>query len=162
MIQLPKIILPWPVSPLWPNRGKGGHWAAINGPRQAQRRLAWALAKEAGWRPYSGPVVDVRMTWIACPPTKVSRFDRSNLLAACKGAEDGLADAIGVDDSLFTPTVERGERCKDGGVIVLATIISSAAHAAVERGDSDNLRPFRSIGEIATGVVAKAHKGAAE
>lgn len=146
MIQLPRIILPWPVGQLWPNRSKGKHFATITGPRHTQRELAHWLAKEAGWRPYTGPVVDVRVTWIACPPTKVSRFDRSNLLAACKGAEDGLADAIGIDDSLFTPTVERGERCKDGGVIVLATIIPSAAHAAIARGDSDNLRPVRGQG----------------
>lgn len=36
---------------------------------------------------------------------------------------------------------------------------------AVERGDSDNLRPFRSIGDVAGGLLANAvakHKGAAE
>ena len=34
---------------------------------------------------------------------------------------------------------------------------------AVQRGDSDNLRPFQSVGEIAAGMVAKAdRRGAAE
>ena len=122
-ITLPQLILPWPVGPLWPNRSKGRHFATIAGPRQAQRELAHWLAIEAGWKRYSGPVSDVRVTWIACPPRNVSRFDRSNLLAACKGAEDGLSDAIGIDDSLFTPTVERGDKCKAGGIIVRAEII---------------------------------------
>lgn len=41
-----------------------------------------------------------------------------NCIAAFKAGQDGLADALGVNDRDLTVNYEMGDRCKDGGVIV--------------------------------------------
>jgi crossover junction endodeoxyribonuclease RusA len=52
-----------------------------------------------------------------CPPDKRKR-DLDNLLARMKAGLDGLADALGVDDTIFRPAVEWGEVRPRGGVVV--------------------------------------------
>lgn len=109
------IELPWPVTALWPNRRS--HWRTLNDARQAAHTAAYYLAMDAGAnlrvKPYLIPV-EIEF----CPPSR-RRFDRDNALAALKGAMDGLAEAMGVDDSKFEPiTLRRGEVVKGGKVIV--------------------------------------------
>lgn len=149
---LPKLILSWPAQALWVNRR--AHWATKHRAQKAQKNEAWVMALAAGWKRAPADATSVLINLTFCAPTRTSRYDLDGALSACKGALDGLAEGLGVDDSTFIPTLRKGEKCKAGGVIVNATVLASPVMEAVERGHSDNLRPFRSVGEIAAGLVA--------
>lgn len=108
-----KITLPWPDKALFPNRSKGVHWGAISGIKACAMNDAWALTKEAlaGFRKDMGrdfrPVGNVPLT-ITFHYPDARRRDLDNCFAACKSALDGVALALGVDDSLFYPvTLDR-------------------------------------------------------
>jgi crossover junction endodeoxyribonuclease RusA len=61
---------------------------------------------------------DLAVTITFVQPDK-RRRDRDNLLSACKPSLDGLAEAIGVDDSQFEPlTIRRRYGNKPGCVLV--------------------------------------------
>jgi crossover junction endodeoxyribonuclease RusA len=105
--QVRRIFLPWPPAPLWPNARP--HWAQKAKATKAARFTAKALL--IGVAP--GPV---RITF--CPKPLGPKPDRDNCISACKAYQDGIADALGVNDRDLIVTYEMGERCKDGGVIV--------------------------------------------
>jgi crossover junction endodeoxyribonuclease RusA len=113
--------LPFPNSKLNPNRSKGVHWAATSALRKAARASAYALARVAalGTPWYSverrkAEAVPLVITFIQ--PDRRHR-DRDNLLAACKPALDGVADALEINDSQFDPvTIRREYGTKPGGV----------------------------------------------
>lgn len=109
------IELPWPITALWPNRR--AHWRTLHDARQAARDAAFYLAVDAGAHLRVKPcLIPVEIEF--CPPSR-RRFDRDNALAALKGHLDGVAEALGVDDSKFEPiTLRRGEVVKGGKVIV--------------------------------------------
>lgn len=109
------IALVWPDGPLWPNRK--AHWAENKRARDAQKKEAFFIAKAAGWGKPVHPVHDVHVALTFCAPT-ARRFDLDGALSAMKGAIDGLSACLGVDDSLFSYTLRRGERCATGAVIV--------------------------------------------
>lgn len=114
-IELLRIELPWPVTALWPNRR--AHWRTLHEARKAARDDAYCLALDAGADYHTKPhtlAVEIEF----CPPSR-RRFDRDNALAALKGHLDGVAEAMGVDDSKFEPiTLRRGAVVKGGKVIV--------------------------------------------
>lgn len=97
------VTLPWPPTQLSPNSTH--HWAVKNLHRQRYKQTCYWLAFEAGIRPnvkYKGPFA-VHLKFI--PPTR-RRRDEDNLVASMKAAIDGLAQAMGVDDSEFRLTHE--------------------------------------------------------
>lgn len=105
--------IPWPDRTLSPNARC--HWARKAKAVKAARSLAaWtvraAIQRKPGW----GRVY-VSMTF--CPPDK-RRRDRDNLIAGMKAATDGIADALGIDDSLFECTYAMGDVVKGGLVRV--------------------------------------------
>jgi crossover junction endodeoxyribonuclease RusA len=51
------------------------------------------------------------------PPDR-RRWDLDNMLASVKSGLDGLADAIGVDDSFWTLSIAKGEPVPGGAVDV--------------------------------------------
>lgn len=91
------ILLPWPAQELRPNRSV--HWARLSTARKHQKETAFWLAKEAKLFAPAGPL-RVRLD---AYPKHERRRDKDNLIASCKAALDGIAQAIGVDDSLFDP-----------------------------------------------------------
>ena len=97
------ITLPWPPKQLSPNTT--AHWAVKNLHKQRYKQACYWLAMEAGIRPnqkYKGPFA-VHMKFI--PPTRRNR-DEDNLIASMKAALDGIADAMGVNDTEFRLTHE--------------------------------------------------------
>jgi crossover junction endodeoxyribonuclease RusA len=115
--------LPWPDPKLNPNQSKGMHWAGTSALRKKARNDAFWLTRgamlqnllEAKALP-AGQDVPVTITFVQ--PDK-RRRDRDNLLASTKSALDGLAEAIGVDDSQFEPlTIRRQYGDKPGCVLV--------------------------------------------
>lgn len=115
------ITLPWPDSKLAPNRSKGLHWSATSGLRAKAFEAAYMLTHQAV-NQYSGEwyslTGDVPITLTFNPPDKRKR-DADNLLASIKNSLDGVATALTIDDSRFTPiTLKRGEPVKGGAVIL--------------------------------------------
>jgi crossover junction endodeoxyribonuclease RusA len=113
-----KVVLPWPDAKLNPNRSKGAHWASTSALRKKARADAHILTKaELGGNPVN-PQTTRALTITFVQPDKRAR-DRDNLLAALKPSLDGVADALGVNDSQFDPiTIRREYGAKPGSVVV--------------------------------------------
>lgn len=92
-----RIPLPWPPAALHPN-GRV-HWAVRAKAAKKARSDARYAAQAAGARVlgWDGALVSVTFH----PPT-MHRRDVDGMLAACKSAFDGIADATGIDDSRWT------------------------------------------------------------
>lgn len=116
-----KIILPWPDAKLNPNRSKGMHWASTTALRKSARTSAGFLAHQAmaadrGSLRGSPDTLPLTITFVQ--PDRRAR-DRDNLLAALKPSLDGVADALGVNDSQFDPiTIRREYGPKPGSVVI--------------------------------------------
>src|SRR5690606_12629084 len=94
------ITLPWPDSKLMPNRRHGKHWGASHPAKVRARQDAYYLAKSAKPAAIPEGAIPLRIEFHA-PDAR--RRDIDNLLAAHKAALDGIAQALGVDDSRFRP-----------------------------------------------------------
>ena len=103
------VTLDWPPSSLSPNAR--GHWAIKAKAIKAYRRDAHILAQIA--RP-AGHSPDVSITFH--PPDNRPR-DLDNMLASIKSGLDGIAAAIGVDDSAWRITIAKGEIVRGGRVV---------------------------------------------
>lgn len=121
-----KLALPWPARELWPNRSgrQGMPWQVKRRLAKEARALARLNALVEGWNSLAAgandpwPVGDIPVTLTFCPPNRIRR-DLDGMYSACKPYQDGLAEALGLDDSRFNPvTLRRGAVVKGGQVIV--------------------------------------------
>lgn len=116
------LLLPWPPKALSPNARK--HWAALAKAKKAFRtRCAW-LAREQGipsFKNATGVDLHAFLAYTFCPPDKRTR-DLDNVFAAMKSGNDGLVDAMGIDDSRWGLSVQWGEVVKGGAVRVVVSI----------------------------------------
>lgn len=115
------VTLPFPNARLNPNRSKGVHWAATSTLRKAARTGAYTLARVAAlgtpWYSVDRRKTDtVPLVITFIQPDRRHR-DRDNLLAACKPALDGVADALEVNDSQFDPVTIRREYGEKPGAV---------------------------------------------
>jgi crossover junction endodeoxyribonuclease RusA len=109
------ITLSWPASALWPNRSNGHHWATRGGYAAAARQEAIVLTLQALKGSTLKPPLSVTYTFH--PPT-ARRFDLEGAYSALKAAQDGIADALRIDDYAFAPvTLLRGGPAAGGSVI---------------------------------------------
>ena len=112
--------MPWPDPVLWPNRAAGKHWTAKHKAKCAARDAGFYAAKQAKTTQVTPelPDGDIPLSLVFCA-SSARRFDLDGALSACKPALDGIAQALGVDDSRFCPVVlNRGNLVKGGAVIV--------------------------------------------
>lgn len=113
------IRLPWPDSRLMPNRKNGRHWGGTRTINVgAHKDGAMATREAVGRHTINLPDrIPVKITFAA--PNRTRR-DLDNLLSSMKANLDGIAKALGVDDSRFVPvTLDRVlDREKKGFVIV--------------------------------------------
>ena len=110
------ITLPFPDRRLNPNNSKGKHWASTVALRKAARTGAAALTSAASTGRRFEPSAELALVITFVQPDRRAR-DRDNLLAACKPMLDGVADALGVNDSQFEPvTIRREYGAKPGAV----------------------------------------------
>lgn len=118
-----RVILPWAkTSELSANSRL--HWRRRAALVKAQKRAAYALALEAGWHKVSVPDgADIRVSLTFCPPPRGPVPDLDNALTAQKGALDALAAVLRVNDRRFRISIQAGDRCRDGGVIVRMEVI---------------------------------------
>ena len=112
-----RVELDFPPAELFPNRAKGTHWGKLYKLRSDYRDSSTWLAKHQlkNWKHKGG---NIKLTITFEMPDKRKR-DADNCLAAAKGALDGLADALFVNDQLFQPIlIFRVEGKKPGTLIV--------------------------------------------
>lgn len=110
------IPLPWPPRVLSPNSRT--HWKAQITPRKAYRKDAWTMTRALAGR--GNPAYPPRVAITFCPPDRRAR-DLDNMIASFKAAQDGIADALSLNDSVFRPTYEIGGVEANGRVIVTLT-----------------------------------------
>lgn len=93
------IIFPWPPKELSPN-SRCHFMKKAKFLKSYRQDCAWitTCAKTAAGFPAFGDAIKVSMEF--CPPDKRKR-DLDNVLASCKALLDGIALAIGEDDSKF-------------------------------------------------------------
>jgi len=97
------IKLPFPAPELFPNRKNGKHWTATSAAKDTQRSAAYMLTKEAMQSTRSSfDAGNIPLSLVYLTPDKRKR-DLDNMLAASKAMLDGVAEALGVDDSRFRP-----------------------------------------------------------
>ena len=111
-----KILLPWPPRELWPNSRV--HWRRKAEAVKMYRNLAhWSAVALSGAGP-TPPANAVTLTFN--PPDRIKR-DMDNMLAAMKAGLDGIAGALGVDDSKWSIIIRKGDVVKGGQVVVEVT-----------------------------------------
>ena len=106
--------LPWPPKELWVNRK--AHWAKRAPIAKQYRQDARVLTLVEMKR----RLMPTRLHLTFNPPDR-RRRDLDGMLSACKAGIDGIADALGVDDSTFSLTLRRGEPTKGGAVVAVIT-----------------------------------------
>jgi crossover junction endodeoxyribonuclease RusA len=104
--------LPWPPKELSPNART--HWAVKAKAAKAYRLTCFWIAKTEGLMRPDGPAI---LSLTFHPPSR-RRIDDDNLVARFKAGRDGLADALGIDDSKLSLLVRIGEPVKGGAVDV--------------------------------------------
>lgn len=108
-----QITLPWPPSGLSPNARN--HWAkTAKLKKQYRQSCAWS-ARSQGVRPMKANRLHLTLTFV--PPTRRA-YDLDNALARMKAGLDGLADALRVDDSKWSLTIQKSEGETGGFVLV--------------------------------------------
>ena len=108
-----EIVLPWPAPCMWPNSRVDRRSAS--GTRKAYREDGAKATWAAGFRKLNWETAHLRITFY--PPCGRAR-DLDNMLAAIKSGLDGISDAIGIDDSRWSMTIQRGDVVKGGAVHV--------------------------------------------
>lgn len=109
--------LPWPPKQITPNFKRVNHWTTY-APFTKQYR------KDCGWLAKSikpkiiGGKIGIKISFY--PPDKRKRDD-DGMIGAFKAGRDGLADAWGVDDNIFSTTYEICSPVKNGKVVVRFT-----------------------------------------
>lgn len=108
------LILPWPSRQLHPNARV--HWSRKARVTKAARQQAFALARCAGWQLLQLPAGRLHL-WIDFYPPDRRRRDDDGLLASMKAARDGIADALGIDDSRFISHPYVRDEVRKGGEV---------------------------------------------
>ena len=115
------ITLPWPSADLSPNARV--HWATLARAKKKAKNEAWGLTKAImgplGIRAaeMTGPL-DVQITF---HPEIDRDRDRDNFQARLKGQLDGIALALGVNDTNFHPVTTFGAKRKPHCVVITVT-----------------------------------------
>lgn len=110
-----RLTLPFPPASL--SGHAKGNWRAHHAETQKQRQAAYVttLAAMKGVRPEI-PEGDIPIRFRFVPPDR--RSDRTNLPGRLKGAIDGVADALSINDRRFRPSYEFAEPERPGRVEV--------------------------------------------
>lgn len=88
------LTLPWPPRACSPNMRT--HWAVLSVAKKKYKKDCFNLTKEAVIKVPTKPFMHVQIY----PPSK-RRMDIDNVWASCKSGLDGMAQALGIDDSIF-------------------------------------------------------------
>lgn len=108
------LTLPWFPPELHPN--KRHHFHSKAPVYRAAKETAYVHARHHVSKVFGMKTIPLRLTFF--PPDNCNR-DLDNCLAACKAYCDGIAEAWGVNDTIFRPiTIDFGEKVKGGEILV--------------------------------------------
>lgn len=109
------ISLPWPEPVLFPNAARRKHWSTRAEAARSYRAIARVLS-----HPYHCALLTTpcRVTYTFHKPDNRVR-DLNGCYGAMKSAEDGIADALGVDDRYFYPVLLTWGEVQAGGCVVV-------------------------------------------
>ena len=112
------VVLAWPRTELWPNRNTGHVWAyrhqyAASARREGEIATLAALQGD-DYRP-TAPTLALTITF---QRKDKHCYDLQNAFSAAKNHLDGIADALGIDDSKFEPVTLRRSTGAEACVIV--------------------------------------------
>lgn len=105
--------LPWPDKALSPNSRP--HWATKARAAKTAKTMAAALTRVETKTKPQWP--RAKLEWVFHPKT-ANAVDKDNCIASCKAYQDGIAIALGIDDSRFETTYQILEPVKGGKVVV--------------------------------------------
>lgn len=111
-VKTAEIFLPWPDRKLSPNARL--HWAALARIKRRAKNEAFWLAKEAGVGKIEAETISVR--YAIYPPDRRAR-DQDNIIASLKAYADGIAQAIGIDDSKWNISIAPRGAVERNGMI---------------------------------------------
>lgn len=118
--------LPWPARALSPNAR--GHWSALARAKKSYRARCRAIAAAAWPRLpehlVGGTTVRIDVGLLFVPPDRRVR-DLDNLVASMKAGLDGVADALGVDDSRWRLRIEMAQQTAPGGVVLVSVGVAA-------------------------------------
>lgn len=120
-----ELFLPWPDKRLSPNSRH--HWAQVARAKKAAKRTAHYTVLEAGIGKINATAVNVKLSFY--PPSK-RHYDADNLIASHKAALDGIAEAIGVDDSKFIISATPHGPVEKNGMVKVSLSWEDAAEVA--------------------------------
>ena len=103
--------LPWPPAVLSPNARS--HWSKKSRAAKAYRAACHLLCKAAGMQAPAGRA----LLMLEFVPPDNRRRDDDNCLASFKSGRDGLADAWGIDDSVFVTQIQMSDETIKGGAV---------------------------------------------
>ena len=106
------LYLPWPDKRLSPNARM--HWAALAKAKKKAKTDAYHIALEAGIGKIEAEKVLVRYSFF--PPSRRA-YDLDNLIASMKAGADGIAMAIGIDDSKWNIAVSPHGPVEKNGMV---------------------------------------------
>jgi crossover junction endodeoxyribonuclease RusA len=108
-----EVTLPWPSADLSPN-ARVHYMAKARAVKAARHDAGWAVRRCFRTKPaWERASVDLTFR----PPDE-RRRDLQNCIGSAKALVDGIADALGIDDSLFDCRYSMGEPVKGGAVLV--------------------------------------------
>jgi len=118
-MSLQDLILPWPSADLSPNAR--GHWGKRMRATREARGLAFIMARKCGWnvslsKPWQQDDAPISLHIDVFPPDR-RRRDDDNMSARFKAYRDGIADALGINDSRFRESLFLHDHPKPGGQI---------------------------------------------
>lgn len=112
--------MPWPSKQLSPNARQ--HWSAAAKAKKAFRTRCRVLAEAQALGMVKNASGDVLVALTFFPPDRRAR-DLDNLLASMKAGLDGLADAMGIDDSRWRLAIEKSDTTVPGGLVLVTVTI---------------------------------------
>ena len=105
------LMLPWPPKVLSPNARS--HWATKSRAAKTYRYACFLLCRQAG---LSAPKGRALLSLEFIPPDR-RRRDDDNCIAAFKSGRDGVAQALGIDDSRFVTQLQISSETIKGGAV---------------------------------------------
>lgn len=118
------ITLPWPPKECSPNARV--HWAKKSKAAKAYREACHLLCKQSGLQMPEGKAL---LSLVFMAPDR-RRRDDDNLLACFKSGRDGIADALGIDDSRFVTQLQISEETVKGGAVLVRISAYHVSEAA--------------------------------
>ena len=111
-----RVVLPWPCRELSPNARV--HWTKKARAAKNYRAIALVMAHVKARQLNRPSGLESARVGIEFYPPDNRRRDLDNMLASMKPAIDGIAAAIGVDDSKWEISMKKGAAVEGGLVVV--------------------------------------------